>query len=388
MYNASHILPLLPSYEPVLVFKDRGLFMRNVRRSRRLSIILLGCALMGSVIVQIAAQNPPKSRQNKPSARKKNEKPKIEQPVKETEPRKGVQSEDQPIEVTDEIVKIDTELVQLDVTVVDQTNTPIYNLSKENFTVFEDKIQQMIESVSSEEVPINFGIVVDTSGSMRSKLETVKDAANGLLKQMRPEDEGFLAQFNYLTELVHGYTLDKSRLEKSLGELSVDGGTALLDAIIATSDYAAKKGKLRRKALIIISDGLERNSAIKEKEVMEAIAENEVQIYLVGVFEAEEAMSDLVKSENKRAKELLERLADASGGRSFFPKDIDDMPKIAAQIAKDLRTQYVINYYPSNERRDGTYRSVRVVVNSKDKGKLIARTRLGYFARPDKASNP
>jgi Ca-activated chloride channel homolog len=115
--------------------------------------------------------------------------------------------------------------------------------------------------------------------------------------------------------------------------------------------------------------------------VINAIKENEVQLYMIGFLEEEESKSFFGKSASKKAQELLIRLADDSGGRAFFPKDLSEIPAIAAQIAKDMRTQYVISYYPSNGLRDGTFRTVRVDINSNNKRKLIARTRQGYYAR-------
>jgi Ca-activated chloride channel family protein len=163
----------------------------------------------------------------------------------------------------------------------------------------------------------------------------------------------------------------------------------LLDAIIATADYAHEKGKRRRKALIIISDGLEKNSSVKEREVMEAIKEDEVQVYLVGFIDEDmEEKSLFGRSPAKKAKDLLMRIADDSGGRAFFPKDISEIPAIAAQIAKDLRTQYVVSYYPTNEARDGTFRTVQVSVNQVGGRKLIARTRRGYYARTPQGQLP
>jgi Ca-activated chloride channel family protein len=205
---------------------------------------------------------------------------------------------------------------------------------------------------------------------------------------MRSTDEGFVAQFKYDAELVHRFTQDKKKLESALEKLFPSGGTALLDAIIASADYAANKAKNRRKALIIISDGLERDSWIREKEVMEAITESEAQVYLVGFFDEDESSGLPGKPENKRAKELLKRLADGSGGRAFFPRDVDEMAAIAEQIARDLRTQYILNYYPSNEEKDNTFRAIRVEIKTKDNRKLIARTRMGYFARNSQEPAP
>src|SRR5215470_2303561 len=289
----------------------------------------------------------------------------------------------------DAIIKVDTDMVLLDVTVIDQNNTPVMNLKKEDFSVYEDKVKQTVESVSREEVPVSFGMVIDTSGSMKPKLQTVSDAAVLLVKQMRLEDEAFVASFKAESELAQDFTSDRRELEDAIGKLYTSGGTALLDAIIATADYAQEKGKQRRKALVIFSDGLEKNSSVKEKEVMEAIKENEVQVYLVGFIDVEmEENRPFGKSPAKKAKELLSRIADDSGGRAYFPKDVGEIPAIAAQISKDLRTQYVVSYYPANDNRDGAFRNVQVSVNSQGAGKLIARTRRGYYARNEKGRSP
>ncbi|HEY6402766.1 MAG TPA: VWA domain-containing protein [Blastocatellia bacterium] len=302
--------------------------------------------------------------------------------------RQGAQA-DEPVVDKDGVIKVDTDLVLLDVMVIDQDNNPIINLKKEDFTVFEDKVKQTVENVSREEVPVSFGMVIDTSGSMKAKLQTVSDAAVSLIKQMRLDDEAFVASFKAEPELVQDFTTDRRELEDAVSELYTSGGTALLDAIIATADYAQEKGKQRRKALVVISDGLEKNSSVKEKEVMEAIKEDEVQVYLVGfVDEDEEGKSLFGKSPGKKAKDLLSRIADDSGGKAYFPKDISEIPAIAAQIAKDLRTQYVVSYYPSNEIRDGAFRTVQVSVNPKGSRKLIARTRRGYYARNEKGQLP
>jgi Ca-activated chloride channel homolog len=279
-------------------------------------------------------------------------------------------------------ITIPTYLVRLDVTVVDQNNNPVSNLKKEDFSVYEDNVKQTIDHVNREEAPVSFGMVIDTSGSMRTKLQTVSDAALLLVRQMWRDDEAFVAPFGEGAELGQDFTSDRYELEEAIGRLSAGGGTALLDAIIATADYAQEKGKRPRKALIVISDGLEKNSSVKEKEVMEAIREDEVQVHLIGIIDEEmEERSLFGKSPAKRAKELLTRIANDSGGRAYFPKGIGEIPAIAAQIAKDLRSQYVVTYYPSNEKRDGSFRAIKVVVNPVGGRKISAHTRLGYYAR-------
>jgi Ca-activated chloride channel family protein len=346
-------------------------------------IVLLSAPAVHRGAAQDPAQPPPP----KPTPTTK------DQQDKKGAQRQGAQAEEQQLD-QEGTIKLDTDLVLLDVSVVDQNNQPIFDLRKEDFAVYEDKVKQNVEDVRREEVPLSFGLVIDTSGSMRSKLQTVSDAALDLIKQMKNDDEAFVSQFKAEPELVQDFTTDKRELEEALGELFTSGGTALLDAIIATADYAQEKavrkdGIRRRKALIVISDGLEKNSSVKEKEVLEAIKEDEVQVYLVGfIDEEEDEKSFFGKSQSKKAKELLSRLADDSGGRAFFPKDVSEMGAIAAQIAKDLRTQYVLSYYPTNEKRDGTYRTVKVMVNPKGNRKLIARSRQGYYARNEKGQLP
>src|SRR5262245_52001994 len=122
---------------------------------------------------------------------------------------------------------------------------------------------------------------------------------------------------------------------------------------------------------------------------MEAIKEDEVQVYLVGFIDVGmEENRPFGKSPAKKAKDLLSGIADDSGGRAYFPKDVGEIPIIAAQIAKDLRTQYVVSYYPTNENRDGAFRTIQVSVNSQGARKLIARTRRGYYARNEKGRSP
>jgi Ca-activated chloride channel family protein len=332
---------------------------------------------------KIQVPQPPKPPQQTPPDKKKADKDDKDQ---KRDKRQGAEADDQPND--GDSVKINTELVQLDVNVVDQNNNPVYDMTKADFTVFEDKVKQELDNVSREEVPLSFGVVIDTSGSMRSKLQTITDASAGLIKQMKAEDEAFIAQFKAEAELEQEFTRDKGELEEALNRLYVGGSTSLLDAIYATAEYASQKGRQRRKAIIVISDGLETTSAIKEKEVQDAMKEYEVQLYLVGfVDEEDEAGGGIFKrSRAKKARELLVRLAEDSGGRAFFPKEISEMTAVAQQIAKDLRTQYVLSYYPNNQVRDGAFRSVRVVVNQKDNRKLIARTRQGYYSKKSGAT--
>jgi Ca-activated chloride channel homolog len=348
--------------------------MSNRITVRVISLALILALLSAPAIYNAGAQDPSRPPEPKRSTEQQDAR------ERKGDKRQGARADDQATP-GEERIKIDTDLVNLDVTVIDQNNNPIANLKKEDFSVYEDQIKQTIENLSREEVPVSFGMVIDTSGSMRSKLRSVSDAALLLIKEMRPDDEAFVASFKAESELIQEFTADKRELEDTIGALYTMGGTALLDAIIATADYAQEEGKRRRKALVVISDGYERNSSVKEREVLEAIKEDEVQVYLVGFIDEEEEKSLFGKPPGKQAKDLLSRIADDSGGRAYFPKDISEIPAIAAQISKDLRAQYVISYYPSNEKRDGAFRTIQVEINNAGGRKLIARARRGYYAR-------
>lgn len=348
--------------------------MRHREQARVIIVLALACACPALTIDLATARTPSQP----PPARPVNQQKGDQQ--NKTPQRQEARAEGQSKDAGGGSIKIPTEMVQLDVKVIDQDGRPVPGLTKNDFAVYEDKVSQSIESVNSEEAPVSMGLVVDTSSSMRAKLYTVSLAARGLIKQMRPDDEAFLAQFKTESELVQEFTSNQRELEDALGHLYLNGGTALLDAIIATADHAREKGRRRRKALVVITDGLEKNSSAKEKEVIETMKEDEVQLYLVGFVDEEVSFGPFVRPPARKAKDLLMRLAEDSGGGAFFPTDVREMPAIAAQIAKDLRAQYVISYYPSNDSRDGAFRSVRVVVDHGDKRKLIARTRQGYYA--------
>jgi Ca-activated chloride channel homolog len=359
----------------------------------RVIIVLLVCISVGVSVAGTSAQKSSPSSQSKPSTQptaqpKDKQLQEKGQPLQEkvdqspkASPKQDAQSANQILETINEPIKIGTDFVELDVTVIDQSNNPVADLSKEDFTVYEDKVKQVIESVRREDVPISIGLVLDTSGSMREKIDTVIAAARDLVKQMKPADEGFAAQFKSETELLQGLTSDTLKLEKSMEGLVSNGGTAFFDSIINAAEYSHKNGKKRRKAIVIFTDGAERVSSVTEKEVVEAIKEYEVQVYLVGFTNEEDVTTFYGSTERKNARELLSRLALDSGGRAFFPNDLSEMAAIAAQIAKELQTQYVISYYPTNDKRDGTYRAVRVMVKPQGNRRLIARTRQGYYAK-------
>lgn len=291
-----------------------------------------------------------------------------------------------------EEISIETRLVNLQVRVIDRQNRPINNVSQNEFRVFEDGVPQKIEFFTREEVPISYGILVDNSGSLRGQLEKVIAAGKTIVDSNKPNDETFLIRFTSSNNIVieQDWTNNKEIITDAIDNLFPEiGQTALLDAVYLGADYATerRKGKdtdRRRRALILVTDGEDRDSIYKEKQLFERLRESDVQIFVIGfVNELDEQGGIIKKSDRSRATSLLNKLATETGGRAFFPNSVNELPSIADQITRDLRTQFVISYNPTNKQRDGAYRRIKVTVDGNDdasKGKRIAVTRPGYTA--------
>ena len=291
----------------------------------------------------------------------------------------------------DSIVRINAELVQLHVRVIDRNNRPINDVPKTAFHVFEDGVAQTIENFTREEVPISYGLAVDTSGSLRTQLQSVIDAGKTIINANKPGDETFLVRFisSDNIETVQDFTANKDLLLEGLDNFYVEGGqTAVIDAVYLSAEHVSgykrgDEGDRRRRALIVITDGEDRNSFYKQEQLFARLREEDVQIFVIGfVNELDKEAGFIRKSPRDKAVGLINKLATETGGRAFFPESIADLPQIANEIIRDLRTQYVISYNPTNKTQDGTFRAIRVSVDQPSGGdKRIALTRTGRVAR-------
>ncbi|MDQ6652539.1 MAG: VWA domain-containing protein [Acidobacteriota bacterium] len=288
------------------------------------------------------------------------------------------------------IVKINTELVTLNVRVIDRNNRPIDNVRQNEFHVFEDGVSQPLESFTREEVPISYGLAIDTSGSLRSQLQGVIDAGKIIINSNKAGDETFLVRFisSDKIETIQDFTPNKDLLMDGMESLYVEGGqTAVIDAVYLTAEHVAeyKKGNdsdRRRRALIVITDGEDRNSFYKEPQLFQRLREEDVQIYVIGFINELDKDGGLIrKSPRDKAVNLINKLASETGGRAFFPQSLSELPQIAGEIVRDLRTQYVLAYNPTNKARDGSFRSIKVAVDDgTSRDKRIALTRNGRIA--------
>ena len=278
------------------------------------------------------------------------------------------------------VVKLGTALVVLDVTVVDQSNNPVMDMAQSNFQVLEDKVPQEIKFFTREQVPVSLVFAIDTSGSMRQKLDTVIKASSNIVKESRNDDEIAVIEFKDQPELLEEFTSDTMDVIDTLQSLVASRQTAMLDALYLAADYASKEGKNRRKAVIVVTDGLDKDSYYKFNEVVDHLRETDTQVYLIGFTSDLNKDSGLFKKSDKdKAEALLSKLAEETGGKAFFPKEVSETHQIAQQISTDLRTQYSIGYYPTNSKKDGTFRSVKVQVSAGNR-RIVARTRNGYTA--------
>ncbi|HWS52724.1 MAG TPA: VWA domain-containing protein, partial [Pyrinomonadaceae bacterium] len=310
-------------------------------------------------------------------------------PIRQGEPDE--QAGEQEID-PESVVRVETNLVNLQVRVVDRNNRPVDNVRDEEFRVFENGVQQKIEFVTREEVPISYGLVVDNSGSLRSQINQVIEAGKSIVESNKPGDETFVVRFVSSDEIkiMQDFTPDKQSVSDALDDMYVEGGqTAIIDAVYLSAEHAAqhKKGNpledKRRRALILVTDGEDRASFYKRDQLFESLKEQDVQIYIIGfVNELERERGFISKSRRDKAVDLLDRLAKETGGRAFYPTSLSELPKIAEEITKDLRTQYVVSYVPTAKAAAGEFRQVRVsVADAPGRERRIAVTRAGYTGK-------
>jgi len=331
----------------------------------RLSYLVAGVATISFLVAGFAPRSLAGATQQRP------DKPKLQKPQQADDP----QQKDEPPPI-----RIGTDLVLLDVTVVDPANKPVMDLKQDEFGVTEDKTPQKIEFFSREQVPVSLVFTIDTSGSMRPKLDTVVKASTNIVKESRRGDEIAIIEFKDQPELLEEFTSDVNDVIDTLNGLVASRQTAMLDALYLAADYSSKEGKNRRKAVLVVTDGLDNDSYYKFGEVVNHLREIDVQIYLIGFINDLDKDSGLFKkSPKEKAEALLTKLAEETGGKAFFPKELSEVHAIAQQISTDLRTQYSIGYYPTNNKKDGSFRTVKVQINSGNR-RLIARTRNGYTA--------
>ncbi len=324
-------------------------------------------------------------------------------------------------------IRVDTDLVSIDVSVMDRLgNRGAAGLRAEDFLVYENHVRQKITNFSTTDVPFNLVLLIDTSGSTRDQLLMIRQAGRRFLDELRPQDRIAVIQFNKQVELIQDLTPNRSKIELALNMLKAGGGTSLYDALQLTIDEVLNKVD-GRKAIIVLSDGVDSYGISTFDQVMPALEKGGASLYFLELdteqFTEAGMMRDCndknhfefsLKQLKKYHKEHLEGgkeadyedhcsltplermqinrrlyqtarreirdMARNTGGRVYPVKQLQQLDPAYTQIAAELRTQYSLGYYPSNEKHDGKWRALRVEVK---RSGLIAHTRPGYRAPLD-----
>jgi len=272
-------------------------------------------------------------------------------------------------------LRVDTNLVLVPATVNDEYNRPITGLEKENFRIFDDKVEQTITSFSSEDEPIALGFIFDTSGSMRGLLPEGRAAAAELLKFANPEDEFFLVEFETKPRLVIPLTSNTNRIGLEVMMTKNGGSTALIDALFM-GIHEIHKSKKTKKALVLISDGGENNSRYTPTEVRNVVKESDVLIYTVAIGAGHDADSE-------SGLRWMTGVSEMSGAHMFYGNG-SELADIAEKIGIELRNRYVIGYSPRDRKSDGRYHRIQVrLAPPRGLPKLTAHWRTGYYAPSD-----
>jgi len=270
-------------------------------------------------------------------------------------------------------------MVTLDVTVLDAQGAWVDGLQQPDFEIREEGVPQEIALFQKADLPISLGLIIDTSGSMRDRLDYVNESVMQFLNRCNPENETFVVDFSHdKAELLQDFSQDLDEIRDSLKERMIaGGGTPLWDSIYLAVDHIAG-GKFDRKAVVVISDGEDKDSYYDYAALLKRIKQSDVQLYFIGLQKGKsESLFDLSGTSREVARQGMYELTSLTGGRVFIPADLDELGKIASTLAADLRNQYRIGYHPSEVQRQPTFRRIQVVLKKTTPYRL--HTRQGYF---------
>lgn len=281
-------------------------------------------------------------------------------------------------------IKVDVNLVLVDASVTDDKGQIVGDLAKPDFHVYEDRIEQTLQVFKHEDVPITVGLVLDASGSMYGKRQKVNAAAVDFMQTGNPNDEAFLIDFSdeaYL-ELEKDFTNDIEDLKDALENVQFRSKTVLYDAMFLALQHI-QKGKYDKKVILLVTDGQDNpgeGNHISFKKAFDYAVESGVQIFTIGLLD-EPPKSRFFKRGIPKEAGMLKEFAEATGGKVYFPQSIDEIGTVTKEIANDIRSQYLLGYYPSNTSRDGSWRSLQVKVTPKNAAKKVfVRYKRGYNA--------
>ena len=289
----------------------------------------------------------------------------------------GTLSAQQPQDQPTPAFRAGVDVVSLNVTVSDLDGRFITNLDQTNFQVYEDGVQQNVTFFTRTQLPIALAMLIDTSASMDENMAIAQEAAIGFSQRLRPEDLAEIVDFDSRVNILQTFTNDAVELEQAIQQTSAGGSTSLYNAIYISlrelSKAPLRRADVRREAIIVLSDGEDTSSLVTFDEVLEQAKRSETAIYSIGL-QSDDSRSRVGFRE---ADFVLRQLAQETGGRAFFPNEVDELPKIYQEISDELSSQYSVGYISGNPLRNGQWRRIVVRV---DRESIEARAKQGYYA--------
>lgn len=358
-------------------------------------------ALMSSGVPMPRAQETPAASQQRPRrVQDEAERPPAAPALQRTS--EGVEDKAQ----DEDVVTVETDLANLLFTAVDKNKRFVTNIRREDIRVLEDGVEQQVTTFQREtDRPISLAVLVDVSASQERTLPDEKAAARAFVDSViRPgKDEVAILSFSGEATLEQGLTGTLARVRAAIERIEVEfppgyigggmvvppqstppvsgtgqsraGTTAIWDAVwVTSSEVLAETSDKTRRAVILLTDGVDTSSRLKRDEAIDRAVRHDVVVYVIGIGD-----SDFDGVE----KDTLRKVSERTGGRAFFPKEAADLPAAFAQIQDELRSQYLVAYSPSNRAKDGSFRQVRIEVTNPELRKQSLRLtyRQGYFAR-------
>jgi Ca-activated chloride channel family protein len=280
----------------------------------------------------------------------------------------------------DQLIRVNVDLVNVYLTVSNKRGHLITDLKKDSFAVFEDGAQQVITNFSREsDVPLTIVLLIDTSGSVKDKLQFEKQAAvsflDTILRQNR--DKAAVFTFDSTIDLQQDFTDDRSRLARAVVRTRAGGGTRLYDALINVMQQKLT-GREERKVIVLLTDGDDNSSRNSAEQVVAVAQRNDVTIYTISMNAVGLALDD-----SQRGDRILKMFAQQTGGEAFLPASVKALPTQFKRITEELRSQYTIGYRSTNPKRDGAFRKIRIDVKNE---RYAIRTRPGYYAPQEVAA--
>ena len=271
------------------------------------------------------------------------------------------------------------EVINLNLSVTDPQNSYVTDLEQADFAVYEDGIRQELTFFTHEDLPISVVLMMDSSASMEEKRTEAQHAAIRLAQTLRAQDLAEVVEFNDRAIVLQAFTNDRAAVEAAILRTEAAGATALHNAVyvaIKRLQQDARVGPLRRRAIVLFTDGEDTASLVTDDQLLGLARSSEVSIYAIALRSARP--QDRARRAYSQAEYVMNALARETGGRAYFPTALSELDAVYDRIAEELRTLYGVGYVSSNPRRDGKWR--RIVVRVRGREGLSVRHRLGYYA--------